>query len=400
MKTNSIFFKIRIAFAISAFLILAVFALLYFIQEYYKSAEFRERLMHASKIAKHLKDEPQEMSERLSSLELEVADEGILEQILSSKNSKELKVPGPIRIILSEENGKKYIAILHPKGENVFIDKKASSPTELLLMLALLTILGVLAMFYRSILLGLTPLGELKCKVEEFAKNGEFAKSEKKLCDELGALSDAFKNTSNHLTNISKARSLFLRNIAHELKTPLSKGRFLAEMIKDEALQERFHTLFSNFDVLVNELLQIERLTATGIRLDKKNYRPDDMLDEAIENGFLDSTKIDIDGSGEVLFVDFRLFTLALKNLLSNAIKHSQDGNVSVRLHAQTITISNKGTPLSRPIEQLYEPFVKGDESSDGMGLGLYIVSQIIEAHDAKLSYEYKDGVHSFILSL
>jgi two-component system, OmpR family, sensor kinase len=400
MKTNSIFFKIRIAFAISSFLILAVFAMFYFIQEHYKSMELRERLMHAAKAAKHIAEDPADMNERLHGLELEVMGEEASNALLLDSGKKELHIPGPAKLFLLEKDGKKYIIIMHPKGIAVFLDKKPIAPTPLLLFAALFAVLGVLAVFYRSILQGLTPLEELKSKVEKFAVSGEFDKGDKPLCDELEALTIAFDNTTKHLNNISKARSLFLRNIAHELKTPLSKGRFLAEMVQDEKLQERFHSLFVHFDTLINELLQVERLTAAGMPLDKKEYGLQDCIDEALELAFVDEGQIEVGESQIRICADFKLFTLALKNLISNAIKYSTDGKAKLQVEGSLVMISNTGEPLPRPLEQLTQPFVKGDESSEGLGLGLYIVRQILDAHGAKLEYRYNGGIHSFFIEL
>ncbi len=400
MKTNSIFFKIRIAFAISSFLILAVFALFYFIQEHYKSMELRERVMHAAKAAKHISDEPEEANERLRGLELELLSEDASAVILSQNSMQEFHMPGPMRVFLLEKDGKKYIIIRHHKGSVVFLDNKPIAPTSMLLFIVLFAVLGVLALFYRSILQGLSPLDELKTKVEKFAKSGEFEPSDKPLCEELESLTKAFDNTATHLSNISKARSLFLRNIAHELKTPLSKGRFLTEMVQDEKLQERFSSLFVHFDTLINELLQVERLTASGMPLDKKEYGLQDCIDEALELAFVDDGQVEVGESQMRICADFKLFTLSLKNLISNAIKYSTNGKAKIETKGSVIVISNAGEPLPRPLEQLTQPFVKGDESSEGLGLGLYIVRQILDAHGAKLEYRYNDGIHSFFIEL
>jgi len=398
MKTNSIFFKIRIAFGLSVFLILSVFALFYTIQKHYHETELRERLMHASKMVKHMKEEPGVLGERLIGLQLGMIDEATTSEVLNSPNKKEVAQMGPARIFTVENGSKKYIGLIHPNGIDVFEDKKPGSPIPILLLVALIAILGVLTLFYRSILANLSPLTEIKTRVESFAKNGELPPRNMPFCDEIEAVSNAFDETATHLSNISQARSLFLRNIAHELKTPLSKGRFLTEIIQNEELKDRFHTLFTHFDALINELLQVERLTAKGLLINKKEYSLQDCIDEAVESGFLDEASIDMQEIDARVCVDFRLFVLALKNLLTNAIKYADDGKVKIEVVGNELIISNKAPPLKRPIEQLFEPFVKGDESREGLGLGLYIVRQILDAHGVKLRYGYNEGIHLFYL--
>jgi len=380
---------------------LSVFSLFYFIQKHYGQMELRERLMHASRAAKHLKDEPILLNEQLKSIEFSFVDEGQKENILrQGRQTDSFGKMGPMKIALYEFDGKKYIVAAHPKGIDIFEDNKSAPVVPMLLLAALVAILAVLTLFYRSILTGLAPLTELKTRVESYAASGELPPRDRPFCEEIETLSKAFDDTATHLSNISKARSLFLRNIAHELKTPLSKGRFLAEMIEKEELKERFRTLFVHFDTLINELLQVERLTAAGIPLDKKEYSLQDCIDEAIESGFLDEESVVVADNNKRVCVDFRLFVLALKNLLTNGVKYSDDGKATIEVENGVLKISNQGAPLPQPIELLEQPFVKGNESTEGLGLGLYIIRQILDAHGAKLEYRYNDGIHSFIIEL
>lgn len=400
MKTNSIFFKIRIAFGLSVSLILGVFAMLYFIQKHFHEMEQKERALHASKAFKHLSTEPKLLSERLASMELSTVDENTANKILGRETRCEMMGAERFMAVEVKKELKNYIVFCHPKGIDIFEDKKKYPPIPLFLFAALAVILVVLALFYRSILSGLAPLSELKSRVENFAKNGEIPPKTEPFCDEIEAVSKAFDKTAAHLLDISKARSLFLRNIAHELKTPLSKGRFLSEMVENEELRDRFRGLFIHFDSLVNELLQVERLSAKGLLLDKKACLLQDCIDEAIEGGFLDDSSVEIGENDMLVRVDFRLFVLALKNLLANGIKYSLDKRVAIKISDDLLEISNAAPALKRPIEQLFEPFVKGDESSEGLGLGLYIVRQVLDAHGARLEYAYKNGRHIFAIPL
>jgi len=401
MKTNSLFLKIRIAFGVSIVLILSVFSLFYFIQKHYMQMDTRERLMHASRVVKHLKDEPAMINEQLKALELSFVGEDKKEEVLrQARQTDSLPRMGPMSIALYELGDRKYVALMHPKGIDIFEDNKNTSIIPMLLLVALLSILAVLSMLYRSILKGLEPLTELKYRVESYAKNAELPPRKNLFCDELEVLSKAFDDTALHLSNISKARSLFLRNIAHELKTPLSKGHFLTEMIEKKELKERFRNLFVHFDALINELLQVERLTAAGMPLDKKEYSLQDCIDEAMECGFLDEESVSVADNSERICVDFRLFVLALKNLLTNGIKHSDDHKAAIDIEHGVLKISNSGAPLPQPIELLEQPFVKGMESDDGLGLGLYIIRQILDAHGTKLEYSYNNDMHTFYIGL
>lgn len=403
MKTNSIFFKIRIAFGISAFLILSVFALVYFIESHHQDMELHQRAMQAARIIKHLREDEGDVQlafSRLKELEFTVPPQQVVQNVLANgKTVMKFERMGPLQISKYGFEGKRYILIEAKENINILEDAKDKSPFAFVLLGALIAILGVLALFYRSILNNLKPLKELTYKVEAFAKNGELSAPSKNLCDEIGSLSNAFNNTATHLSNISKARSLFLRNIAHELKTPLSKGRFLTELVGDEGLKERFENLFIRLEVIIGELLAVERLTSGGLTLNKKEYSISDLLAEAMDTAFLDEENVDIEDMDTTLEVDFKLFVIALKNLLDNGVKFSDDKKVKVTYDGKILSFSNKGAPMAQNFELLGEAFVKGDESSDGLGLGLYIVRQILDAHGFSLSYKYIDGKHYFLVN-
>ena len=89
--------------------------------------------------------------------------------------------------------------------------------------------------------------------------------------------------------------------------------------------------------------------------------------------------------------VDFELFGTALKNLLDNGINYSTNAKVSIANDKNSITITNSGKALEVPLEKYQEPFYLGgskQQSSRGLGFGLYITLRIIELHHMSLTYQ------------
>ena len=84
---------------------------------------------------------------------------------------------------------------------------------------------------------------------------------------------------------------------------------------------------------------------------------------------------------------------------MDNALKHSVEKKVFLTYEGQKLVVSNKGEPLKMAIEEYFQPFVSGSKAcGSSLGLGLYIVSNIMALHGLSVHYDYIDGYHQFSL--
>ena len=68
-----------------------------------------------------------------------------------------------------------------------------------------------------------------------------------------------------------------------------------------------------------------------------------------------------------------------------------------VKQEGQTLIVANHGEPLKMAIEEYFQPFVSGSKAcGSSLGLGLYIVKNIVSQHGLDIVYEYADGMHHF----
>jgi two-component system OmpR family sensor kinase len=258
-------------------------------------------------------------------------------------------------------------------------------------------VLLIIVFTYILIIRKIHPLKKLKQNIDKFAA-GEFDTPPLHSgTDEISEVANAFYLSVNHIKKLNHSRQLFLRNIMHELKTPITKGRILAEMIHEDKQKQRLITVFERLETMINEFASIESLTS-GIGLTNVGtYRLIDIFDEAIDLAMVERKSIDFYIEKDLnLHVDFKLFSLALKNMIDNAIKYSTDKKVTVKADDNAILFINEGAPLDRPIEHYLSPFTQGNNSTKNLGLGLYIVDNIIKAHRLELVYRYEDGKSTF----
>ena len=220
--------------------------------------------------------------------------------------------------------------------------------------------------------------------------------------DEISEVANEFDNAIKQLKQLRDSRNLFLRNIMHELKTPITKGKLVSDMYEDCERKYILIRVFQRLEYLLSEFAKIEELTSGKISLEKDNYHAIDLIEQAFDILLLDNNKIDIDYEDDLfLNVDFELFSIALKNLIDNAISYNTNGNPQIFIGEDFIKIVNKGEKLKKDINEYYKPFNhEYEDSSAGLGLGLYISNNIIKIHNYKLEYEYIDDYHNFVIKL
>ena len=256
----------------------------------------------------------------------------------------------------------------------------------------------ILLAAYVFVIRKLKPLRKLKRQIAKFAA-GEIDEVQNVSSgnDEISEVAEAFYDAVSQIKNLNASRKLFLRNIMHELKTPITKGRLAAEMIEKSKNQERLVSVFIKLENLINEFAAVEQVTSNIALNNTKICRIDDVIDEALDIAMVDPGQVTISKLEDVsLNADFKLLAIAAKNMIDNALKYSPNKHVNITITRESIKFINEGERLSKELRHYVEPFTKGESAQKSFGLGLYIVENIIKAHKLTLSYEYKNGLNVF----
>lgn len=256
----------------------------------------------------------------------------------------------------------------------------------------------ILLAAYVFVIRKLKPLRKLKRQIAKFAA-GEIDEVQNVSSgnDEISEVAEAFYDAVSQIKNLNASRKLFLRNIMHELKTPITKGRLAAEMIEKSKNQERLVSVFIKLENLINEFAAVEQVTSNIALNNTKICRIDDVIDEALDIAMVDPGQVTISKLEDVnLKADFKLLAIAAKNMIDNALKYSPNKHVNITITRESIKFINEGERLSKELRHYVEPFTKGESAQKSFGLGLYIVENIIKAHKLTLGYEYKNGLNVF----
>ncbi|QKG28864.1 two-component system sensor histidine kinase [Campylobacter sp. RM16187] len=264
----------------------------------------------------------------------------------------------------------------------------------------------LLVSLYISVINSLAPLKKLSKDIRKFASGNmevEISAKTAQSDDEISRVAIEFDNAAAKIRELIKSRQLFLRTIMHELKTPIGKGRIVAEMVQNETQKNRLITIFEKLDMLINEFAKIEQLLSKSYALNYQECFFSIIMEQVRDMLMLDKfeERVICDFNDDMLLrVDFQLFALAVKNLVDNALKYADDKKAQVICTKNEIYIKNLGKPLEKPIEYYMQAFIREKNSnSAGMGLGLYIIDHICQMHKFNLSYSYEDGYHIFCIN-
>jgi PAS domain S-box-containing protein len=223
-----------------------------------------------------------------------------------------------------------------------------------------------------------------------------------------------------------RLRDEFVSVAAHELKTPVTSLRGFAELLlrfseRGEQLNpERYRRILQaiqreseRLSRLITQLLDTTRLDAGRLVLDRHVEDLTPLLGGIVEQARAQSDQHELVFTAPpalLASVDALRLEQVLQNLLDNAIKYSPNGgSIDIDLAQLSpglvqLTVRDRGIGVP-PDEQarIFERFHQAHAAShrSGLGLGLYVSRQIVEAHDGQLRFEApEDGGSRFVVEL
>ena len=241
--------------------------------------------------------------------------------------------------------------------------------------------------------------------------------------DEIGQLGHTFNAMAQRLENAEEQRRNMTADVAHELRTPLSNIRGYVEAVRDGLLEPTGDTLDTIHEqvMYLSHLVEDLKLLAETEAEDFRLNREPDSLEDAIRRSAdafrpraeSKDVAIDIEVPSELPLVEFDRTRIAqvVGNLLENAIRHTPSGGVvtvsaKVEESLARVMVADSGEGIApEAVAHVFERFYRVDPSrtrtTGGVGLGLTIAKQLVEAHGGSIRAASTTGKGSrFIFDL
>ncbi|MCI9485371.1 MAG: two-component sensor histidine kinase [Lachnospiraceae bacterium] len=222
---------------------------------------------------------------------------------------------------------------------------------------------------------------------------------------ETRRVSEAYNKTLKQLKRLDESRQQFVSNVSHELKTPITSIRVLADSLmgEKEVPVELYREFMSDISEEIDRESQIIEDLLTLVRLDKSSTElniAQTNINELLEGTLKRLRPIAMQKNVELILESFRpvlaevdkmKFTLAVSNLVENAVKYNgRDGWVKVSLNADHkffyVKVADNGIGIPEEAqEHVFERFFRVDKArareAGGTGLGLAITKSIVYSH-------------------
>jgi len=242
---------------------------------------------------------------------------------------------------------------------------------------------------------------------------------------EVKELSDSFNEMLRRIEHLEASRQEFVSNVSHELKTPITSIKVLADSLltepdsPPEVYREFLRDINEEIDrenKIITDLLELVKLDRKEGNMHLATVNINVMLEKIMKR----LTPIASSLSVEIVFESYRevsamvdevKMSLALTNLIENSIKYNKEnGRVKVSLNSDgkyfSVTIADTGIGIpADSIDRIFERFYRVDKArtreSGGTGLGLAIARSVVLMHNGAIKVESVEGEGTtFIVSV
>jgi signal transduction histidine kinase len=260
------------------------------------------------------------------------------------------------------------------------------------------------------------PIREVTQAINDLSRGNRQAQLAERGPEEIQLLAQSFNSLSQRLSSMEKARRQLLANLVHELGRPLGALRSAIQALaggaaNDPQLLEDLTTGMDDqaarLQHLLDDLAHLHDQVLGNLEMEYVQLNISDWLPKVLrpwQEAALDkhlTWQIDISADLPEISADPNRLASGVENLVSNAIKYTHSGgivSISALVEGEELLIRVKDNgPGVAPdeLQKVFEPFYRGNQGhrfKQGMGLGLSIARDVVEAHGGRISLESVPG--------
>lgn len=255
--------------------------------------------------------------------------------------------------------------------------------------------------------------GNLGARVKETGPPSPFFRG-----DEFQALVDDFNHMADRLESLVDAQKLLLRDVSHELRSPLARLSVALELAREDAGEEmtahlaRIERETARLNQLIGQLLTLSSMEAAEETEDFGRVSLKQLLEEVIPDAEYEArqrqSSVILHADGDVAVRGKReLLYRAIENVVRNAIRYTEPGtDVEIRLATSqegadriaTLDVNDHGPGIPEDeIESIFRPFYRVDHArsphTGGFGVGLAIAERSVKLHHGEVrAFNRREG--------
>lgn len=237
--------------------------------------------------------------------------------------------------------------------------------------------------------------------------------------DEISALTNNFNRMVKELQSNEYLNKEFVRNMSHEIKTPLSAINGYAELMINTKLSEtevkEYATIISSeakrLSLLAKDILLVSLVESQSILQNSELFKASEQIRNVLQLMQLSwegkNIEFDLELDSVKVFSNKEITYQIWTNLISNAIKFSpKDATIKITLKeiddSIEFIITNPGTISAIDQEKVFQLFYVGDKTNnrDNNGVGLTLISKIIDKLNGSINLTSLDDLVTFTVSI
>jgi two-component system, OmpR family, sensor kinase len=267
------------------------------------------------------------------------------------------------------------------------------------MLLPLLAVLPLLAWLVRTISRReLEPVSALSAQIGERGGDDLRPVSDANMPRELGAIALSTNHLLSRLGKALDTERALASNAAHELRTPLATMRLRLQTVldrtQDAGTREEIRTAVESLDQLrrrTEKLLQLSRAEA-GAALAREPVELGHLAAAVAQDFWADPAvlarlRLELPDEDVMALGDYDSLAIALRNLVENAVRHAGGANIFISVEQPaTVRVRDDGPGVSAEnLHLLQHRHVRQSHESSGYGLGMSIVSTIVQRHEGEV---------------